>query len=190
MLKRRALPSIGTLTLQRVESDSRELRSADEIKAAAAALAAAAVPRAARPTRACPAVSPIDGSLVSSAIRFVFEMTYREKGKKSVKGLFECLGTVERVSDANTKVGGKKLGVGFAYIKWSDGTATWQLLRPGYYGHHRAAGWRVPSDDEDASLDDEFQFEDDDSDGEDGGSDDSDGSDESDDDVCDDDDDL
>ena len=49
---------------------------------------------------------------------------------------------------------------------------------------------RVPSDDEDASLDDEFQFEDDDSDGDDGGSDDSDDSYESDDDVCDDDDDL
>ena len=76
------------------------------------------------------------------------------------------------------------------YIKWSDGTATWQLLRPGYYGHHRAAGWRVPSDDEDAGLDDEFQFEDNDSDDEDDDPDDSDGSGDSDHDVCDDDGDL
>ena len=46
-------------------------------------------------------------------------------------------------ADASTTVGRKKLGVGFAYITWSDNTASWQLLRPGYYGHHRAAGWRL-----------------------------------------------
>merc|ERR1711924_161599 len=81
------------------------------------------------------------------------------------KGLFECPGHIERVSDASTTVGRKKLGVGFAYITWSDSTASWQLLRPGYYGHHRAAGWRLPADGEDASLDETFEFEDDDDDG-------------------------
>ena len=63
------------------------------------------------------------------------------------------------MSDASTTVGRKKLGVGFAYITWSDSTASWQLLRPGYYGHHRAAGWRLPADGEDASLDNTFEFE-------------------------------
>ena len=32
-------------------------------------------------------------------------------------------------------------------------------MRPGFYNHHRAAGWRLPADDEDATLDDEFEFE-------------------------------
>ena len=168
MLKRRKLPAIGTLTLQRGELDSREMRTANEIKAAAAALAAA--PRAARGPRAAraapdrPTAPPID-SLVGKDVRFVFEMEYRETGKKKVKGLFECPGHIERVSDASTTVGRKKLGVGFAYITWSDSTASWQLLRPGYYGHHRAAGWRLPADGEDASLDETFEFEDDDDDG-------------------------
>ena len=81
-----------------------------------------------------------------------------------LRSLFECPGKVTRVSDATTKVGGKKLGAGFAYIAWGDETTSWQLLRPGYYGQHRAAGWRIPADDEDASLDAEFEFEDADSD--------------------------
>ena len=98
-------------------------------------------------------------SLVDKDVRFVFQMEYREKGKKAVKGLFECPGHIERVSSASTEVGGKKLGVGFAYIRWSDETTSWQLLRPGYYEQHRAAGWRLPADGEDASLDDTFEFE-------------------------------
>ena len=68
------------------------------------------------------------------------------------------------MSDASTTVGRKKLGVGFAYITWSDSTASWQLLRPGYYGHHRAAGWRLPADGEDAGLDETFEDDDDDGD--------------------------
>ena len=158
-VKRRALPKIGTLTLQRTEIESRQLRTTAEVKAAAAELVVA--PRAAPPARTRPSAPPIDDSLVNKPLRFVFEMTYREKGKKSVKGLFECPGRIARVSDAYTRVGGKRLGAGFAYVEWSDHTTSWQLLRPGFYGQHRAAGWRIPRDDEDATLDDEFEFEDD-----------------------------
>ena len=78
-----------------------------------------------------------------------------------MKGLFECPGTIHRVSDENTRVSGEKVGLGFVYIEWADKTTSWQLLRAGYYNHNRPAGWRIPNDDEDAALDDKFEFEDD-----------------------------
>ena len=44
--------------------------------------------------------------------------------------------------------------MGFVYITWAGEKKEWstQLLRPGYYGQRRAGGWRIPTDDEDLTL--------------------------------------
>ena len=47
--------------------------------------------------------------------------------------------------------------MGFAYVTWADGSWSTQLLRAGWYGHRRAAGWRVPDANEDLELDNEFK---------------------------------
>ena len=173
-LKRRRIPTIGTITHQRAELDREQMRSEDEIKAAAAELAAQ--PKATRAVRSGPTALPVDGSLAGKSIRFFFEMTYKEKGKKTVTGLFECPGTIDAVSDRDEALGKAAAGAGFAHISWADGEESIQLLRPGFYGQHRSAGWRITADGDDAELDEEYEFEDADDDDE-GDGNDADGSD-------------
>ena len=130
------------------------------------------------------AAPPVDDEhLAGKRIMFYANLTYKERGKKSVTDLFECPGTIERVRSANQKKSkvkhkGMELGIGFAFITWSDGTYTTQLLRPGFYGQRRPAGWRLPPDDEDLDLDGDFELDEDEEGGE-GGDESGEGSDES-----------
>ena len=86
-------------------------------------------------------------------------MTYKERGKRTVEGLFGCPGTIERVSDEKTMLRRKKLGLGWVYIMFADKSEDWQLLRPTFHNANRAGGWRIIEKD-DVSLDDGFTFED------------------------------
>ena len=103
----------------------------------------------------------------------IFEMTYKEKGKRAVSGLFGCPGKIARVSDETTKIKKKKIGLGWAFIEYTDESEDWQLLRPTFYRSNRAGGWRLIDEDE-ADLDAEYELEDGSDDGSSDGSDDDD----------------
>ena len=170
-LKRRVVPRVGTVTAERLALDMKQMQSDDEIKTKAVELAAQAKSRAA-PRLAQPA-PVVDSSLVGRSVSVIFEMTYKEKGKRAVSGLFGCPGKITRVSDETTKIKKKKIGLGWAFIEYTDESEDWQLLRPTFYRANRAGGWRLIDEDE-ADLDAEYELEDGSDDGSSDGSDDDD----------------
>ena len=114
--------------------------------------------------------------LIGKSIEVTFWMTYKGKGKRKIKDLFGCPGTITQISDENTMIKRKKIGPGWVFIEYKDGSEDWQLLRPTFHNTKRAGSWRL-IDDADADLDLEYELEDDENEG--GQSDES-GSDESD----------
>ena len=78
------------------------------------------------------------------------------------------------MSDEKTTLQRKKIGLGWAYINFTDGTDDWQLLRPTFFEKKRAGGWRI-IDENELTLDADYEFEDDDGSGGDDDDDDSDG---------------
>lgn len=166
-VKRRLVPKVGTMTTQRAEIEGKEVRTADEVKAAAIEMKAAAPSRssgsasARRSASSAPAARSapvIDSSLVNKAIEVTFEMTYG-RGKSKITGLFGCPGKIARVSDEKTTPQRKKIGLGWAYINFTDGSDDWQLLRPNFFEKHRPGGWRIINEN-DLTLDANYEFED------------------------------
>ena len=100
-----------------------------------------------------------DDALINSNVEVTFLMKYKEAGKKTVEGLFGCPGKITRVSDATTTIRRKKIGLGWAFIEYTDGSEDWQLLRPAFYKAKRAGGWRLISEN-DANLDIDYELED------------------------------
>ena len=95
----------------------------------------------------------------------------RVRGKSKTTGLFGCPGKIARLSDEKTTLHRKKIGLGWAYINFTDGSDDWQLLRPSFFEKHRAGGWRIVTE-ADLALDADYEFE---SGGSDGSDDDSEG---------------
>ena len=86
-------------------------------------------------------------------------MEYKSKGKKTIKDLFGCPGTITRVSNEETKLGRKTLGPGWVFIEYKDKSEDWQLLRPTFYETKRAGSWRL-IDEANAALDADYELED------------------------------
>ena len=191
-LHRRPLPKLGASTQQRDDLESDQLRSADELHAAAdeyqarPRARAVAIAHGAR-RRSLPEIS----SLLDREIEVMWEMEYNRRDGGVYKTNQWCAGTIRGISDANTvdmtAAKRKKLGMGWLWIEYKDGTGGWLLAtRPTFYKANKPGGWHLvkrdgemddsddevagdEEDDEECSVDEEELVDADDDDDDDDG---------------------
>ena len=125
----------------------------------------------------------------------MWEMEYNRRDGGVYKTNQWCAGTIRGISDANTvdmtAAKRKKLGMGWLWIEYKDGTGGWLLAtRPTFYKANKPGGWHLvkrdgemddsddevagdEEDDEECSVDEEelVDADDDDDDDDDGMSD-------------------
>ncbi|KAJ8610355.1 hypothetical protein CTAYLR_003894 [Chrysophaeum taylorii] len=107
--RRRQLPVLGTATAQRLELDARRHLSVDELKAKVEECRAFRHPRKrTRTTSGRSKLPTIDVALVGSRVEVLWELSGHP-------GCYWMPGTIEAVSDENSKDGRKKLGLGWIF---------------------------------------------------------------------------
>ncbi|KAJ8603702.1 hypothetical protein CTAYLR_000176 [Chrysophaeum taylorii] len=114
--RRRQLPVLGTATAQRLELDARRHLSVDELKAKVEECRAFRHPRKrTRTTSGRSKLPTIDVALVGSRVEVLWELSGHP-------GCYWMPGTIEAVSDENSKDGRKKLGLGWIFVSYDDAT--------------------------------------------------------------------
>ncbi|KAJ8600861.1 hypothetical protein CTAYLR_008209 [Chrysophaeum taylorii] len=113
--RRRQLPVLGTATAQRLELDARRHLSVDGLKAKVEECRAFRHPRKrTRTTSGRSKLPTIDVALVGSRVEVLWELSGHP-------GCYWMPGTIEAVSDENSKDGRKKLGLGWIFVSYDDG---------------------------------------------------------------------
>ena len=75
-------------------------------------------------------------------------MTYRTRGGGEVVRTCWCPGTITRMSDAGSRDGRRKLGLGWAFVEYDDGESSWLLAsRPTFFNANKAGARRFKPDD-------------------------------------------
>jgi len=150
-LHRRALPQLGTATLTRVALESEQLRSLDEVRAAAEERRKRPRPRSSqRAARPCPERPPppeINDQLLKRRVVVVYEMTHKKRDGSSLTRSYWCPGVIDKVSTAPTTFAGKKLGLGNVHIKFDEGRPEWLLAnRTSFWRATKPGGWCFEED--------------------------------------------
>ena len=150
-LHRRALPQLGTATLQRVALESEQLHSLDEVRAAAEERRKRprqrSPKRAVRPRPELPPLPEIDDQLAKRRIVVVYEMTHNKRDGSSLTRSYWCPGVIDKVSTATTTFNGMKLGLGNVHIKFDEGRPEWLLAnRPSFWRATKPGGWCFEED--------------------------------------------
>ena len=122
--------------------------SEEELKARAEKLRADKPKRQTR--KAAPAPPSIDSALVGRRISAVWENTYIVKRKKIVR-IESCPGVVLRISNKETIVNGKKIGLGWIYVKYDEGEENdhcWWKAEKVCYRSDEPGGWKIVEEEE------------------------------------------
>ena len=143
-MHKRKLAVLGTATQQRADGESRELLSAEDLRAAAAA-------RQTHPSHrraAASSLPPLTTALIGERVEVCFDIEYDDGNGETYNGLFWFGGEI-------IKLGGREHGggqKGTIVIKFDDGTTESLLAnRPTLWEVEQAGAWcfERPNDDDD-----------------------------------------
>ena len=145
-LHKRKLVTVGTATQQRTEAEHREVRSADELRAAAEA-AAARRPLPSRRRARESTLPKLSKELVGERVDVCFDIEYTDADGEEYEGLFWYRGTILRLGGREHGGGAK----GTIIIEYDDGNIGSLLAnRPTLWEVEEAGSWCIVSDDDEA----------------------------------------